>query len=396
MTNLSDRPQICVRLLCPNSGQRINELLQSENSITPQRFDTFNDLPVPSETGDDTVFVLEHCQAFDISQALNHIVQRSSQAALIVLGDNLPIDAVRSLARFELWDTRSLAIDEVEIVNAILAISRMQLQKQDDRSGAGASRLARCWSFVSTVGGAGASLIAAETAYQLSRKCRSERVCLFDLNFVDGSLATYLNAEPHLTRRALQAASETVDTTFLRSLTFQTHPGLDVIAAPRWTSLETQPDQDMILRLLDSACEAYDTVLIDLPRWPTDWSDQVFAGSDLILMMSELTVPALNASRYWIERMEDLAQFDASVIRPVLNRHHKGMFGARVSVSQAEETLRRPVFSLIRSDWPSALAAVNLGKAVSEVKPNSPITRDVSAMIDRLLLPIEQSYVQGL
>ena len=98
--------------------------------------------------------------------------------------------------------------------------------------------------------------------------------------------------------------------------------------------------------------------------------------------MTELSVPALNASRQWVEQFASDPGFPS--IRAVLNRRQKGMFGAKVTEEQARAALEMEVFTSIRSDWPTALSAVNLGQPVSDMKPGSPIPKDIGDLISKL------------
>jgi len=255
-------------------------------------------------------------------------------------------------------------------------------------------KTALCWSFVSSVGGAGSTLIAVETAFQLAQRKPDAKIVVFDLNFVDGSCATYLNCEANLSPSIFLKRPEQIDDVFLQTVT-TSHPyGIDVIAMPRWTKSDIAPSKAAILQCLNIACENYDYVIIDSPRWPTAWSDDIYLGSDEVLLVSELTVPALNASRQWVEQFMDHKEVPS--IRPVLNRRQKGLFGAKVTEEQAVSALRTSVFASVRSDWPTALSAVNLGKTVGDLKPGSPIPKDVIELITKLedvsqALPLPQT-----
>ena len=161
------------------------------------------------------------------------------------------------------------------------------------------------------------------------------------------------------------------------------HPfGFDLLAMPRWSEMETPPSRDVILQCLNVACETYDFVIVDSPRWPTEWSSDMFLGSDEVILVTELSVPALNASRQWVEQFASDPEFPS--IRAVLNRRQKGMFGAKVTEEQARAALEMEVFASIRSDWPTALSAVNLGQPVSDMKPGSPIPKDIGDLISKL------------
>ena len=57
-----------------------------------------------------------------------------------------------------------------------------------------------------------------------------------------------------------------------------------------------------------------------------------------------------------------------------------------VMVDTAEKAIERKIDVTVTSDWDAARTAVNLGKAIADVKPKSPLVKDVDHLV-RLLAP---------
>jgi pilus assembly protein CpaE len=144
------------------------------------------------------------------------------------------------------------------------------------------------------------------------------------------------------------------------------------------------PSRETTLRMVEVACEVYDHVIIDMPRWPMTWTKDIVLGADETLLISELSVPALKAARDWILDFDSDAVPGMSRVKTVLNRKQKSLFGSNVTIEQAEKAIQQRVFSAVHSDWASALAAVNLGQPVSMAKPNSTISKDVASLVQLL------------
>jgi hypothetical protein len=81
-----------------------------------------------------------------------------------------------------------------------------------------------------------------------------------------------------------------------------------------------------VLRILEVACQVYDAVVVDAPRHRRAWTLDVLSGSDELLVVSELTVPALLAARSLAGEIEAELP-DGPPPRIVLNRLAKRVFG---------------------------------------------------------------------
>ncbi|WP_084419687.1 AAA family ATPase [Henriciella litoralis] len=323
-----------------------------------------------------SVVLVEYTGDFDLVKFMIRVSEVAPSLPGIVIGENIPVLAVKRLLTMSRWDMLDAPINAAQLGDTLETICRDQTSKSDATSG-------KCWTVTSSVGGAGATLVAVEMAYQLSQREQDNKVCLVDLDFFDGACASYLNCPSNLNQSALTQSADRIDEALLQAFITQHKNGIHLLSAPRskrlWNSIKTEA----ILKVLDIACANYDFVIIDLPRWPSPWAPSVVTGSDENIVMSELTVPALHAARNRAEELEDLSE---GIARPriVLNRMTKKVFGNTVTVSQAEEAIGRPVFATITSEWDAAVSAVNFGQAVGQAKPGNRISKDISMIIETL------------
>jgi len=134
--------------------------------------------------------------------------------------------------------------------------------------------------------------------------------------------------------------------------------------------------------------QTYDWIVIDLPRHQQPWTLDVLAGSDEVLVVSELTVPALLSARALAAEVEAELTGGAQP-RIILNRLASRVFGPAPSLAEAEKALQRKADGGITSDWEAAAASVNLGGSISHHRPRSKIVRDIGVLVDRLTQPVE-------
>ncbi len=234
------------------------------------------------------------------------------------------------------------------------------------------------------MGGAGATTLAVEIATELcARQAKEKSVCLIDLNLADGSAAAYLGSNPAMRLADLAAAADKLDAAMLQAFVTPVTKQLDLLAAARDPAAFDIVPREAILRMLEIACESYDWVIHDMPRHRRGWSLEVLGGCDEMLVVSELTVPALLAARSLSDEIErDLGTGQKPKI--VLNRLASRMFGPAPSFAEAERALQRKAEAGVSSDWEAAAASVNLGGPISTHRPKSKIVKDIQTMVDRL------------
>jgi pilus assembly protein CpaE len=321
------------------------------------------------------------CDPLALMEGLAALAVLVPPPPVLVICTRLPAGLARAVMRLPGSDVLEAPFDSAQLQAAIYGL----LDQVADQPAAPSGHPSRCWSVVGAVGGAGATTLAVEIASALAAKSSKERgVCLVDLNLADGAAAAYLGATAAMSVAQLGPVAERMDGALLAAFATPAAKGLDILACPRDPLAFDQISREAVLRILEIACEAYDHVIVDVPRHRRSWTLEVLGGSDEVLVVSELTVPALLAARAFSEELER-AMPSSPRPRIVLNRVASRMFGPAPSTAEAERALERKADGGISSDWEAAAASVNLGGAIRQHRPKSKIVRDVQALVDRLL-----------
>lgn len=331
--------------------------------------------PVPDLVIIDATFA----EPYVIARAIEELSAEPIVPAVILSSASPSTAVIRSLLRLKKSDVLEpphTAADFSFAAACLLAGSQTNGEAQVDH---------RCWAVLPAVGGAGATTVAIELATAVTRMSRSRpRVGLVDLNLADGAMSSYLGVAPNMVVGNTQLAPDRIDADLLDVLVAKPSPTLDLLAAPRDSRAFESAAPQTILRILDVACHTYETVVIDMPRHRQSWSLAALGGCDEIVIVSELTVPALLSARALAEEIErDIP--DGPTPRIVLNRLASRMFGPAPSLAEAERALGRAADGGVSSDWEAAAASVNLGGPISQHRPRSKIVRDIEALARRLM-----------
>lgn len=296
----------------------------------------------------------------------------------LLVGAQLPTALVRALMRLPRSDVLEAPFSAEDLAEAAAPLMTPHLVPVQ-------SAPSRCWTVMGAVGGAGATTLAIEMACALAQRLPGpRRVCLIDLNIADGAAAAYLGAPTNMLLSRASQAPERIDASLLDAFVSPAPGGVDLLAAARDCHAFDTTSTEAVLRILDVACQVYDAVVVDAPRHRRSWTLDVLSGSDELLVVSELTVPALLAARSLAGEIEAELP-DGPPPRIVLNRLAKRVFGPAPSMVEAEKALGRHAVGGVTSDWEAAAASANLGGPIAQHRPKSRIVKDVGDLVDRLL-----------
>lgn len=342
--------------------------------------------------GDAPDLILIEAGAFEpdaLSAAIAALGAGSSPPPTLLTGDHLPAGLVRNLMRLPRSDVLEAPFTAADLVASsaplVAPIAAPALNAPS-----------RCWTVMGAVGGAGATTLAIETACALAQRLPGpRRVCLIDLNLADGAAAAYLGAPANMLLSRASQAADRIDPQLLDAFVSGAPGGVDLLASARDPNAYDTTSADAVLRLLEVACQVYDAVVVDAPRHRRSWTLDVLAGSDELLVVSELTVPALLAARSLAAEIENDLPAGPQP-RIVLNRLAKRVFGPAPSMAEAEKAMGRRAAGGITSDWEAAAASANLGGPISQHRPKSRIVKDVADLVDRLIASPARSHPEDL
>jgi len=309
---------------------------------------------------------------------------RSGQPGVLLIGAHLPSSLVRAMLKLERSDVLDTPILPADLTRAARTVLTARNPGAGQAQAPPVAHVSHCWSVIGAVGGSGATTLAIELAATLAKRgSQPGSVALVDLNLADGAASAYLGARANMGLAESSAAPDRIDASLLDAFAVRIDAGFDLLAGPRDPRAFSLASPASVCRVLDIACQSYDFVIVDLPRLRQPWTLDVLSGSDEILIVSELTVPALLSAGALAGEIEAELP-DGRRPRIILNRMANRAFGPAPSRVEAEKALKRKVDGAITSDWEAAACSVNLGGPISQHRPRSKIVKDVMGLVDRL------------
>lgn len=287
-----------------------------------------------------------------------------------------PLALVRSLIRAGAHDVIPLPVSADEL-EASLGPVRDELNKVRDQI---SSTHAKLVCVIKSVGGVGATSMLGQLAIRFAQhEARHGReACLIDLDVQFGDAAFQLGLQPKLSLADLLEAGTRLDGDLLRATTIDHPSGLKVIAAPAdMMPLEGVPSEH-VMQIVDLATKEFGTVFVDLPANWTNWSLSLVARSDLVLLVTELTVAGANRARRQLNLLEsqELGNLD---VRVVVNRFDKAM-AKTVRPADVSQALGRDVAYRVANDFALMRAAIDRGVPIDTLKRKTTLSKDLDTL----------------
>jgi pilus assembly protein CpaE len=301
---------------------------------------------------------------------------QATSTPLIAAAFEPPLALVRSLVRAGAHDVVPLPLSPEEL-EASLAPVREQLESKKFHAGEGQAKVV---TIIKSEGGIGATALAGQLALRFaqSEAARGREVCLIDLDVQFGDVAFQLGLQPKLTLSDLLEAGSRLDGDLLRATTTRHKSGLYVVAAPADMMPLEGLTSDHVIEIVDIASREFGTVFVDLPTNWTNWSLSLLARSDLVLLITELTVASLNRAKRQLSLIEsqELGMLD---MRVVANRFEKRLMRS-IRDSDVRQALGRDISFTVANDFPLMHAAIERGVPISEIKRKSAIGKDLDLL----------------
>lgn len=315
-----------------------------------------------------------------LAKAVQALAAQAAPPPVLLVGEQIPTMVVRNLLRLERSDVLEAPYTPEQVAAAIAGLMAAPAAAQAPPTASSS----RCWAVVGAVGGSGATTLAIEFANALAaRSGKDKSVCLIDLNLADGAAAAYLGAQPSMHLADFAQSADRIDAAMLQAFVTPVSKQMDLLAGLREPTAFDAVSREAVLRVLEVACECYEWVILDIPRHRRAWTLEALAGCDEVLVVSELTVPALIAARSLADEIEEALDHEAKP-RIILNRLSTRMFGPAPSMGEAERALGRKADAGVSSDWEAAAASANLGGPIATHRPKSKIVQDVQKLVERL------------
>ena len=235
-------------------------------------------------------------------------------------------------------------------------------------------------------GGTGASTFVTNLAWELATisKTDAPRVCLLDLDFQFGSVATYLDLPRKEAVLELLSDTAAADSdSFLQSLlTF--NDKLHVFTAPADMVPLDIVSGDDIARIIDMAQANFDFVLIDMPSTIVSWTETVLARAHVYFAMMDLDLrSAQNVLR--LVRALKAEGLPHEKLRFVLNRAPRFTdLSAKSRVKRMAESLEITIEVQLPDGGAQVTQANDHGLPMAENAAKNPLRREVQKLAKSL------------
>jgi pilus assembly protein CpaE len=257
---------------------------------------------------------------------------------------------------------------------------------------AGKSSKGAVYSFISSKGGLGTTVITVNTAVALARN-KKGTVALCDMSLQSGDASVLLDLVAATTIADLSRNIHRLDVSLLRDAMSRHHSGLAFLPAPGDPEDSEEVSAEQIARILELSRQLFDTVLVDCASMRVDdRTMEIFTLSDKIFVVTDLSVPAVrNAAR--LCKLVDKLGIGTEKVEVVVNRYLKG--GA-LSIEEVEKTLKKKIFWLYPNDFVDIVSSINQGEPLVEKQPGAPFAKNIIEFAEKLGNPCADSGYRGI
>jgi len=284
--------------------------------------------------------------------------------ALFLLGGSLDPQFLLKAIRAGASEVLKKPLDRALLQEAIERVSRSGAA----RSAAG-SRARSIITIFTTKGGVGSTTLSSNLAVSLKAQYGVETV-LADFESQAGGSANVLGLKTERSINDLLRAPR-LDSAALTMNLLRHQSGLAVLAQPEELTQAEPITAAQAGEIVDALSSSFDCVVIDSPHAFEEISLELLDRSTTILMVVELSIPSIRATRRALEVMEHLR------FTEIPNSH------------------------TVQNDYRRVFASVNAGRPVCLDDPDSPAAKDITAMAGRLIgretpaTPVEENLRRG-
>jgi pilus assembly protein CpaE len=333
----------------------------------------------------------------DYEESLNAASQFKLDApdtALFLVGGSLDPQFLLKAIRAGAQEVLKKPLDRALIQEAIERVSRSGAA----RSAAAGSRARSIITVFTTKGGVGSTTLAANLAVSLKAQYGVETV-LADFETQAGGGAHVLGLKGDRSINDLLRAPR-LDSAALTMNLLRHQSGLAVLAQPEELTQAEPLSAAQAGEIVDALSATFDCVVLDSPHAFEEISLELLDRSTIILLVVELSIPSIRATRRALEVLEHLRFTEIpNRVQLVVNRYS----GARgfITLDQLHEAVGMRAMHTVHNDYRRVFASVNAGRALCLDDPDAPAAKDITAMAGRLIgretptTPVEDNLRRG-
>jgi len=306
---------------------------------------------------------------------LEELIARFPKAEFLVCSQSRDPDFLIRIMRLRVGNFLPLPL-RVEELQEVAA--RVLAQREKERA-AGARGL--LLAVTGAKGGVGVTTVAVNLAVALAER-REKSVVLVDLARPFPQVGQFLDLKSPYSLLDLAHTVDKLDPLFVEKTVVHHPAGLDVLLSSPDFDLDAPvfPTPQELVKVLEALRGLYSWVVADAGTWLDPYYLRLMQEADLVLMLTELTVPHLQNLRRLrgLHRAWDL---EPDKVKVVVNRYERDY---TLTLKDLKKIFGQPPFATLPSDFPALVDAINQGEPLVTVARRSRLWRRLKELADKL------------
>jgi len=229
-------------------------------------------------------------------------------------------------------------------------------------------------------GGVGTTTLAVNLASYLAEIKGVDSVALLDMNLLFGEIPLFLDIRPNYHWGEVTDNLSRLDATFLKNILARHSSGVYVMPSPGYLNSHPAASPQLMDRLLTLMRTMFDFVVVDAGQALDEGSLKVLQLSDMVLLVSILSLPCLSNTKRLLESFRHLGH-SAEKAQVVINRYLKR---SDVTLKDAESSLHQKVFWTLPNDYKTTVSAINKGRPLSQAAAKAPVSKQIRQLAEKI------------
>ncbi len=245
---------------------------------------------------------------------------------------------------------------KLEELAAALSKAEKYIREMPIQHKTSSKKTAKIISLMSSKGGVGKSVLAANLGYQLAR-IQKRKVLLIDTVPRYGCIDVLVDANEKKSMVTIPVNPDSDDAFWLeiQNSIIKREDGLDLLLAG--DKSEDAPRPDKLRNILSAVKERYDYIIVDTDPYFSEINLALLEVSELILYISTSDVAALKNLKHGLETMKSY-YYSTEKVRIVINRFDKLN---ELTVAELEKFLKYKIACVVPEDREMVLRSINKG-----------------------------------
>lgn len=243
-------------------------------------------------------------------------------------------------------------------------------------------------------GGAGATFLATNLAYALSRL--GKRVAVIDLNLYFGDAVIFLGDKKVVSNLVdLARQTQRLDSALLDSSMIKVSEHLHVLAASESPEDANEVSVVGVEKIIELARSHYDFVILDVSSTLDQVAVKALDLADTICLTLQLNLPFIRAAKHMTTVFRGLG-YSRDKLSVIVNRYEKG---DTINLADVEKATLLKIGRTIPNSHISVNASVNQGIPLLELAPRDPVARALHDWAQELApVPVQRNkgWLDGL